>query len=303
MTERNIHQEDQMGLPGLKIIVIQLLRVFFKTCSFIALVLVKNKFFLTLVLCVGLVSGYFYYSIRPVYYKVSMIVQFTELSKKTYAEMLDQLNGLVGTRSKRRLARELNLSESLASKIVFIDSRTLTGESLASDTSTKTKQPFKIILGLNTNSLSDSLQMGIVYYLNNSPYLKTLKEEERKINLFKLSRIETDLNKLDSLKSEYNRFLAFSKIQATFYNSAINPADFYVESSRLLALREETIKSLNVDGSAVSVVDGFKLAETPQSISMPNSVLFFGIAAFLLVFVILSLMEIRKKISRPVLRP
>jgi len=295
MTERNIHQEDRVALPGLKAVALQFLHFFFKFCAFAVFILFKNKFFITLVLIAGLLGGYFYYLARPEYYKVSMIVQFTDLNKRIYAQMLDQL----GAAPKRKLSREMNLSEEAANKILFVDARTMAGEPLSTDTSTRTKQTFTIILGLSSNGVfADSLQYGVLYYLNHSPYLKVLDEEQKKINQQKLARIESDLAKLDTLKMEYNRFLATSKGGGTIYFSAANPADFYAQSQKLLVLREETIQALNVDAQSVTVIDGFKMPERPQSISMPTSVLFFGIVGSLFVFVILSLIEIKKRIAR-----
>jgi len=300
MPESKIHPEDQIGLPSLKTIIIQFFRAFFKICSFIFAVLAKHKFFLTFVLLAGLIAGYLYTLARPEYYKVSMIVQSSSFPKKTYAEIISQLNGYIGNGSKKLLARDMNLSEDLAAKFIYVDSRNLSEEPLSTDTSSKTRQSFKIMAGLIANTSPDSLQDGIIYYINNSPYLKTLKAEEQKINEAKLAHIESDLKRIDSLKTQYNLFLTSPARQSNIYFSSANPADFYIETQKLLERREETIKSLSLDAHAVTVIDGFKLTLHPQSLSMPISVLFFGIAGFMLVFIILFLVELKKRISSPV---
>ena len=296
MADQSINPEDQIFIPSLKNIVKQLLVLFFGAISFFVFVAKKSKFLILGGLICGLLLGYVYYSIKPKFYKVSMIVDFNVLTKKTYAEMIDQLNKLASTGSKQKLARELGISDEVATNILFIDAKNINNVPLRNDTSSKIRQPFKVIVALVKNDLYDSVQTAIINYLNNSPYLKRIKEEERKIYVNKILFIDRELAKLDSLKDEYNRFLSSSKISATFYNNAFNPADIYIQSNNLTNQKETILRAINIDGAAVSVIDGFKGASSSQSISLFKALGLIGGIGLLAGYLVGLLIETRKKV-------
>ena len=296
MSEKNHSSEDYISLSGFEKGVRQVLRTFFWFLSFLGFVFVKSRVLIFIGLFTGLLLGYLYYITRPAFYKVSMVVEYNELSKKTYAEMLDQLNKLASTGSRTRLARELKISDEVAANISFIDSRNINDDPLETDTSTRKYQPFKIIVGLRDNTISDTLQTALVSYLNSSPLLKRMKEEQRKISLEKLAFINSELQKLDSLKLEYNRFLSRPNV-ATFYNNAFNPAEIYVQSNMLANQRETLTRWIMIDGSAVSIIDGFKVATSPQSISLFKSLFILGGIGFLIGYLLGFMKETKKKVS------
>jgi hypothetical protein len=298
MPEQNINHEDQIYIPGIKNVIKQILGLFFWVFSFLALVANKNKLLLLCGLLIGLISGYIYYSMKPSFYRASMVVVHSELTKKTYAEILDQLDKLTTPGSKQRLAEELKLPVELAGNILSIDAKNINDLPLREDTSSKIKQPFKIIVELKSNKASDSLQNAIINYVNNSPYIKRLKEQQNKSYIERILFIERDLSKLDSLKDEYTRFLASSKITATFYNNAFDPADIYVHSSNLVNQKETFKNLLNIDGAAVSLVDGLKVPSSPQTTSLVIYLLIFGGMGLFAGFMLCSFHEAEKKISR-----
>jgi hypothetical protein len=227
-----------------------------------------------------------------------MVVVFNELTKKTYAEILDQLDKLTTPESAERLAGELKVSGEVARSILFIDSKNIDNDPLRLDTSTKTRQPFKIIVALTNNRSADSLQTGIINYLNNSPYLKKFKEEQHRNFIEKISFIDRELAKLDSLKNEYTRFLASSGNSASFYNNAFDPADIYLHSNNLFTQKETMLSSINVEGTAISVIDGFKVTSSPQSASLLKYLLAFGGLGLGAGFILGFLLETKKKVTR-----
>lgn len=296
MADQDINREDKIAIPGLKAIIKAILILFFGTISFIFFVARKWIFLMLAGLVLGLIVGYVYHAKKPSYYKVSMVVIFNELTKKTYAEMLDQLDKLTTAASAERLAGELKVSGEVAESILFIDARNMDNGPLRIDTSTKTRQPFKIVLALTNNKSADSLQTVIINYLNNSPYLKKFKEEQRRNFLDKISFIDRELAKLDSLKNEYNRFLASSRNTSTFYNNAINPAEIYQHSNNLVNQKQTMLSSINVEGTAISVIDGFKVTSSPQSASLLKYLLIIGGIGLIIGLITGILIETRKRV-------
>lgn len=298
MADQDINREDKIAIPGLKAIVKEILILFFGAISFIFFVIRKWKFLMLAGLLLGLIAGYIYYSKKPSYYNVSMVVVFNELTKKTYAEILDQLDQLTTAESSERLARELKVSREVAESIFFIDAKNINNGALRLDTSTKTRQPFKIVLGLTNNNSADTLQTVIINYLNNSPYLKKFKEEQRRNYLDKISFIDRELAKLDSLKSEYTRSLASSGKSATIYNNAFDPAEIYVHSNELVDQKQTMLSALNVESTAVTVIDGFKITSSPQSASLLKYLLAFGGIGLAAGFILGFFLETQRKLAR-----
>jgi hypothetical protein len=105
------------------------------------------------------------------------------------------------------------------------------------------------------------------------------------------------LEKLDSLKTEYNRFLATSKISATFYNNAFDPADIYDQSTQLANQRDNLMRWLTIDQDAVSIVDGFKPVQSPKSISLLIAMLFFGIVGAFVAYLLSFARELKRAVS------
>ena len=298
MTEKNIHSEDQIDLTGIRNVLIELLRAFFAGLSFCGFVLRKFKYLLTLAFTLGMGLGYIYYAMKPSHYKATMIVQFNKLTKRTYSEMIDQLNHLLGTVPKERVGREMRVSPNVAGKLLFVSAYDMDDRPLLADTSTKVDQPFKIVANVHDDFdfALDTLQAGILNYLNYSPYLTTLAEQERKSNELKLATIQRDLAKLDTLKTEYNTFLATTKVSATYYNNAVNPAEFYAQTVNLLKEQEVTLRKLNIDMLPVALVDGFKLTEKPHIFSIPRIIVLFGLIVALVAYIIFLTMETKQRV-------
>ena len=301
MSEKNIHPEDQIDLSGVRAVFYGLLRAFFKCLSFIGLVIRRNKYVISLSLALGMALGYIYYAKKPSHYKATMVVRFNMLTKEIYGEMVEQLNHLIAYAPRARLARDLQVSQNVSDKLIFVEAQNLDNGYLVNDTSTKIDQPFKITISLRDDYdfALDTLQTGILNYLNGSPFLKAAREQQTEMEQFRLESLDKDLAKLDTLKTEYNRFLASSRMSATFYNNASNPADFYSQTLNLLLQREATIESLKVDSLPVVVMDGFKLTERPGPGSIPRLVILFGIVAGVITFLVAFMVEARRRIMKP----
>jgi hypothetical protein len=294
MDEKKYQSEDYITVSGFKKGIKDFLRHFFGFLSFIGFVIIKRWYIIIIGLLCGLLLGFIYYISKPTVYKVSMVVEFNELTKITYAEMLDQLNELGSPGRSEGLSNVLKVPQSIAGKVLFIDSRNMNNEPLKSDTSTRGEGLFKIIVGLKDNFLSDTLQDGIVNYLNNSSYLKKIKEEQKKIYQQKIIFIDGELRKLDSLKSAYNKFLAGPGKSATFYNNAFNPADLYVQTVGLANQKDATLRWLALNSSAINIIDGFKTSGSPQSISLRRALLILGSIGLFVGFLVGFMNELKK---------
>jgi hypothetical protein len=297
MNNKDFDREDQVNLSALKFLVTSFLRGFFRFLSFLTMVARKRKFIMLTGLFLGLFFAMFYYYLAQTkYYQASMMVASSRLPNKAYAGIISQLNVLAKSGSTDRLAAELHITPGEAKSLVNFDSRTMTDEELENDTSTRLEGSFLILYGIRDVGSADTVQNALINYLNNLPYLRKLSEVERLSNTEKISRLENDLNRLDSLKLIYNKFLASSKISATFYNDAIEPAKIYQQSATLFEDMQQTRRRLYVENEAVSLIDPIKIANTTRSKSLPTLLVYLGFAGLLAGFLIGFMMETRKRL-------
>jgi hypothetical protein len=97
---------------------------------------------------------------------------------------------------------------------------------------------------------------------------------------------------------EYNRFLATSKISATYYNNAFDPAKIYEQSEKLMDEKEKILDWQSTDAMPIVVIDEFKSTLAPQSASLLKS-LALGTFAFVgLSFILGLLLDLDKRIRK-----
>jgi hypothetical protein len=297
MTDKNVHPEDQINLAGFKDVVRSSLKLFFRFCTFLQVVIEKGRFImLGLGLVGGLLGAGYYYSYKKSY-RASMVLTYNKLSKKTFAEILTQLDLLTGGNGYNKLASELNISINCANNIEAINAKNIFDLPLISDTSSKLNQPFKLDVSFKNTDSIEIIQNALLNYLNNRPYLKRIREEERKIYSEKLLAIELELQRLDSLKNEFTQFLSSTKVSSTFYNNAINPAEIYVQSNHLIDQKESIQRSLHIDENTVSLIDGFKPSALSRPLSLVQVLLISTTLGFIAGFILSFLIETRKKVD------
>src|SRR3982074_1269600 len=107
MPDQQLPSEDYINLPGFTTSIKHFFHFIFWVWAYLLLVLSRNKFLVLAGLVVGLLLGYLYYASKPRFYKATLVVQNNELTKKTYAEILKQLNNLATTGTTAKLSTEL----------------------------------------------------------------------------------------------------------------------------------------------------------------------------------------------------
>jgi hypothetical protein len=302
MNEENIKSEDYISLPGFKKISILILEFIFAISRQIVYTIKNNKLLLATGLVTGLIVGYSYYSSRPVYYEVTMIAESKQLQNNTVSEMIKQLDILLKTQSYQKFGSEVGLTETEARQMLGIRAISLTDDGLENDTSTKIHQPIKIVANIKNSSLADKFQSGVIDYMNNKPSLKKIKEDQVKIYEGKLQFIDNELARLDTLKIEYNHFLASSKISATFYNNAFDPANIYLQSNNIMAEKVLIQSWLSTDSKPIVAIDDFKGTMIPQSVSIVKSLLTGALIGFLVCFLLGLFIDLNQKIKKYVAR-
>ena len=298
MIEQNRPDSDDITLSSIKKGLVGLLLVIYAILGSFYLFIFKHA--LVIIICTVLVGGIGYLvamRTRPVY-SLEMIVKPSDLTKRTYAEAIDQLNELASSKSYKGLSNELKISEGNVRNIKRLNATNIDGEVLSKDTSSRTDLPFIVKAEVYNNSIADSLQQMLLNYFNTNDYLRERKVMQKKVFEEKLIFIEGELKKLDSLKEQYNRFLNTSGKSAMFYNNAFNPVDIYQRSNEYQVQKEFVITWLNNETQTLKAIVGFKPSIRPVDGKRDKLVLYFSLAGLLLGFLLGAVLELKKLSKR-----
>jgi len=299
MTEKNNNNNnDDITLQSVKDSVVNLLLTLYSMLQGVFIFFFRNKFII--LICLVLFSGMgivLAMRVKQVY-SLKMIVSHNELTKRTYAEAIEQLNRLAQSKSYKQLSHELNLDETNAESIRGLIAYNMNGGILLGDTSTTREQPFIIEAEVFNNSVADGLQESLLTYFNANKYLKAKKEIQKRIFEEKLVFILSELEKLDSLKKQYNQFLGSSGKSAMFYNNAFNPAEIYERSSEYQQQKESAISWLNNEYQTIKVIEGFKPVIKPVDGLKGRIALYFVLGGMLIGCFLAALIELHKLSKR-----
>jgi N-methylhydantoinase A/oxoprolinase/acetone carboxylase beta subunit len=293
MTEQN-NNNDDITLSSVKNSFIDLLLALYTILQSIFSFFFRNK--VIILVCVVIFGGIgFLFAMRvKQVYSLKMIVSHSDLTKRTYAEAIDQLNRLAQSRSYKQLGHELNLDEASAENIRTLKTYNMNGDLLLDDTSSTRYLPFMIDAEVFNNSVTDSLQEGLLRYFNDNKYFKGRKEIQKRIYEEKLVFISSELEKLDSLKRQYNQFLESSGKSAVFYNNAFNPAEIYQRSNEYQQQKETVTSWLNNEYQTIKVIEGFKPGLRPVDGFKERIILYFILGGILIGCFLGAFIELQK---------
>jgi len=246
----------------------------------------RNKFLLAGAMLAGGITGFGVYEMTPASYKLTLIVRHTELTGMTIGHMLENLDGLATTHSYSQLSQTLKSSEAVVDNIKSIKGKSITGEKLTADTSKLADEPFIIEVSVGSMAMPDTIQPLILNFFNHNEYLNKLKNDKIRLMTSNLEFINGELERLDSLKLVYNRFLSSSRNSPMFYNNAFNPAEIYKQSAEYYSEKTAIEEWLAQSRTPILSIDGSKPFAMPQSSGMVAlmliyALIFFFIANFL----------------------
>ncbi|PWT96524.1 MAG: hypothetical protein C5B52_15480 [Bacteroidetes bacterium] len=268
MPEHNNQNNDFISLNDVRNAVLDFFVFVYKSFAFLWKSLKKSAAIVFLFALLGTAGGVGYFILHPGNYQAQMILKSNDLTKRTYYEIINNLNSLLKSKSYARLAYTLKVQEHSIRDIIRLETTNIQDEPLEKDTSTLLGQPFKIIVYLRDNQVMDTLQNALFGYLNSNAYLKKKKQDKKAFYESQLEHIEMEEKRLDTIKENYSKSLISAKTATTFYNNATNPADLFEQSANLSKQKEKVVDWLNNESEPVTLIDGFKAAEKPEEMSL-----------------------------------
>lgn len=263
--------------------VIGLVKYYFRTlfCNLLLLIFVA-------VLVSTIIAYATYFFARP-QYKTEAMLMSRILPGKFCGELIGNLNALQNTRNFEALADQLQISLVAAGTIKslemtnFEDTLLLAGKDTAATI-------FSLSLRTDNNLFIDSIQKGVVRYLDNNPYSLNIKESRLRY----LEKLQTSLEEkrksLDSLKTIVNNSIApRGQGHGFVYGEPVDPTKVYALELACLKDQleaEEEIKRVN----SIEVIQPFfTLTNTnyPNYLRILLHALLWGVIATLIITPIL----------------
>jgi len=188
----------------------------------------------TFILIAGV--GSYYLSTSTPYYKATMVCEFTAMSKKTYGEMLLQLDVLARSHSYTTLAKTLDILEIDAKAIQSIEGNNISGTPLYDDF-TGDQGPMYITAKGTSNKIFQDLEQAIPRYLAASPFRIKRNNMEREQQTQKIQYLNEDLISLDSVILAYTTFIKHAEI-------AVDSVNLLTKVPQLFELKSEMEEKL-----------------------------------------------------------
>jgi uncharacterized protein involved in exopolysaccharide biosynthesis len=223
------------------------------------IVYVRNHFSILFVFALaGLATGYGAFLLIPRSYEVSMIADSRILSSQVVISIVNSWQELLEKKERGLLARKMNVSPEVVNALQKVEAE-------PNETTRITEQSrsaFIINATVSNTRIVDSLQAGMVYYLENSQYMQErTKSEKRKLQAFK-ARIEQELAQMDMVKSSLQGMLRKGSNSAGGFIT--EPGNVNSEIVTIYEQLLETDQALEfVDN--IQVISSFDQVENPSS--------------------------------------
>lgn len=250
------------------------------------------------ILLIGVIGGgmfgYLQFQKKTPYFEVQASFTFNELHKKIYGEMTDKLQQLVSTHSNKTLSELLKLKEQEAMNILDIQALTVSGTPLSEDLSIG-KLPFYIKVKLKDRNVAAPLLISLENYYNNNPQAKTIIENSTLQMKSRITYLNSELQKLDSLKRAYQFYLMQQPLNSNTTVNTFNPIELYKESEKLFNIKSD-LESAITNFKAVKILDQFVVNDTPiQPILSKDLIKYMGIGLMFSAVLCLLLMVFKKR--------
>ena len=268
--------------------------------------LIRKWYYFVVALVLTIVAAYVLNKASEPFYQSDMIIRANATTNQTIMSSLNKLGDYAADRNLDALARDLGISLDDASKIKGLETYWLydmgkdgiydgidfTGRYLSDTTVAKLENEFVIRVNILDPSILEFLEKSLVNYLETKPYLISLNEQRLAELEAQLEQTNYEIEKLDSLqKREYytNPDHLRQQESQVIFTSEKTVRTYHNDMFKLLELKQECERDLNIYSDVVTVIESFAIPKNPEygSIKYGKKLVwyFMGLALVLAVLV------------------
>jgi hypothetical protein len=245
-----------------------------KTVSFIR----RFKMILGGCLLAGLAFGIYLYFTSPPQFTTRLIVHSMFLSNQEDIEIVDNWKELLGKKEKVQLTNLMNSNLKIIEKLSEISA-----EEILKTYAVNNPNGFIINVTVKDNSILDELQKGIVYGLNNSPYVKEKIETKKARDRELIKKTSDEITKLNTTKQTVDSLMQTNQSNTPVMLDISRISAQVIELNEKLFNYQEELKFL----SGVQVLENFNKGKLRRNGLLKFS--FMGVASGLFIGYLISL--------------
>lgn len=257
---------------------------------------VRKRFYLLIIFLVinAILGSLAYFAFRPVY-TTKMILESNVVRYANIANLVETLQDLVEEQNFVALQERLNISNTLAQDIKSLRAINIT-EKVLGRADREDIEDYQVIIEaeVRSNRVLDSLQIGLLHYLENNQYINERIQEYKENTETELRKVSSDISQLDSLKKSVEELIRQENLQNLYLADV---GDMYENSLRLYEKESYLKTRLRFIGN-IQVIEGFTQFREPSSFNLTNSIIAGAASGFVLwIFAVLYL-ETRLLVNR-----
>jgi hypothetical protein len=272
---------------------LDLLNLIQKKIAFIS----RFKIILLIFFVIGLSAGLFLYFSSPKQYSTRLIVHPWFISNQDEIEIIDNWKNMLAKGEKEQLASLMNCNINVIKKLNSIGA-----EEILKTYVTNNPNGFLINVSVTDTSILDDLQSGIMYGLNNGPYIRDKIEIKRAKDKELIAKVNAEIEKLNTTKNFID-----SMIRTRNGNSSSLLIDIsrinaeWIDLNEKLLGYQEDLKFL----SGIQILEGFHKGKPVRSGLLKFSVLgmaagcFIGYMIALFLYILQKLKTAKSQLSLP----
>jgi len=306
---------------------------FMRFLSLLRRVPLENKTLFILLMASALIVGFSYSNfLKKKFYATTMILSSEYLNKRILDNSIDKLNLLAQEETKRGLALELSISDSLAENIYEFAAKPFIKETdlielevlkeqlknLQADKKNEkvveqvigrieieNRHAFEITVKVFTPTVINQFQLALIKYFRDNEYIKKRVEIRRTNLLDRKTKLGKEMQKLDSLKAViYSNYKNMAEQARQGSNNVIlsdkavtNPIDIYNQDINIYRELQDIDRQLYLQQD-FELVDGFTEFSEPASASKSKIIAISLLVAFVLGYVLIALIQFNKYLAK-----
>ena len=203
-----MNPSDNIGLTDFLVIVFDFLK--------------RNLLIMVITTVLGLCIAFLYTSQKSNYYDTELVGFSNVIDKTTLLEILNPLSTLVEEKNYNELAINLGITPEEASKLralEFTESRHLVTSHAPKVTDKKLGELIIIKAAIYDQQVIETLSSGIIYYLNNNPFINNTYQLMTRKNETLITEMTSNIALIDSL----NRSMLAQNGTAVSFQQSQNP--------------------------------------------------------------------------------
>lgn len=267
----------------------------------------RYRVLLIMIVSLGCLIGVFQYYKSAPYYETSLIATSRVLTFNQVANLIKVLDKLAAEGNHSLLAKKMNVSISVAENISQLKAVVVEEEVTRVTDDDDETLAFKrnlalannvseIVLTTTDNKQLDSIQTGLLFYLETNPFVEKRKSIQKR-NLERMqTRLLEEVKKLDSLRLSVNKLISQSSAN-TSTTIVMDPSSIN-RSILELYKREQNLQTELALIDDVQIIQGFTPFEQPSGPGLLKVIAIALGASLALGFILIALLEIRRGIRK-----